>query len=823
MQKVERNMVGPIGDVQLLGTKQDFAKVYKNLQQKLYHFFITKGYLLLVIGFLFGRALILSQYAPFILPFFAVVFLVRKDRAPLALVGLISGAATLSFIDAAYAFGVVACFLILFRLGKKWVENEMKALPYFVFIALLMSSLGKTVILTKGIETYDWMMGGVISSLGFILTYIFLQGISLIFTKTRHMLKTEEMICLIILLASVLTGTIGWSIYGYSIDHIMARYLVILFSFVAGATVGSTVGVVTGLIFSLANVASFEQMSLLAFAGLLGGLLKEGKRVAVSTGLIIATLLMGMYGEGNGNLSAMLIESGAAAFLLFFTPNFFTSKMAKMIPGTAEFSQEQQSYIRKVRDLTAQKVERFSSVFQALSNSFSSYDEYMKENERSEDIDLFLSQITEKTCNLCFRKKTCWAQNFNTTYESMQSIMTHLEENNGEISNDLARVWGGYCAKSNKVLREFQQQFYFYQANQKLKRQIQESRKLVADQLLGVSVVMDNFAKEIKKERENHFKQEESILETLKDFGLEVEHIDIYSLEKGNVDIDMTIPYCKGHGASEKIIAPMLSDILGETIVVSSEECGKYPGSFCQVTFRSSKKYVIDHGAAYAAKGGGFISGDSYATLELNNGKYAVAISDGMGNGERAHIESKETLKLLKKILQSGIEEKVAIKSINSILSLRTTDEIFSTLDLAMIDLQSAEIKFLKIGSSPSFIKRGDKVIKVQANNLPIGILQDVEVDIVKNQLKAGDILIMMSDGVFEGPKSVENFDLWMKRKIKEIKTNDPQEIADLILEEVIRSQGGHIEDDMTVVVSKIEHNTPKWATIPVHQYRKRA
>lgn len=81
------------------------------------------------------------------------------------------------------------------------------------------------------------------------------------------------------MLASIMTGTIGWSVYDLSVEHIMSRYLVLLFSFVAGATVGSTVGVVTGLIFSLANVSSFYHMSLLAFAGLLGGLLKEGKRL----------------------------------------------------------------------------------------------------------------------------------------------------------------------------------------------------------------------------------------------------------------------------------------------------------------------------------------------------------------------------------------------------------------------------------------------------------------------------------------------------------------------------------------------------------------
>jgi stage II sporulation protein E len=113
--------------------------------------------------------------------------------------------------------------------------------------------------------------------------------------------------------------------------------------------------------------------------------------------------------------------------------------------------------------------------------------------------------------------------------------------------------------------------------------------------------------------------------------------------------------------------------------------------------------------------------------------------------------------------------------------------------------------------------------MKIQASNLPMGIIQEFDVDVVSEQLKAGDLLIMMSDGVFEGPKHVENFDLWMKRKITELKTDDPQEVADLIMEEVIRSRSGNIEDDMTVVVSRIKHNTPKWTSIPVHAVRQKA
>lgn len=67
----------------------------------------------------------------------------------------------------------------------------------------------------------------------------------------------------------------------------------------------------------------------------------------------------------------------------------------------------------------------------------------------------------------------------------------------------------------------------------------------------------------------------------------------------------------------------------------------------------------------------------------------------------------------------------------------------------------------------------------------------------------------------------IENPELWIKRKIRELETENPQEIADLLIEEVIRSRSGLIEDDMTVVVAKIKHNTPKWAAIPVSKGKK--
>ncbi|MED3998038.1 stage II sporulation protein E [Peribacillus frigoritolerans] len=823
MEKVERPMMEPLGDVQLKEAKAGAINWIQQLQMKSEDLFIKKGISLAIIGFLLGRALILSQLAPFGLPFFAAVFLMRRDRAPLALFGLIAGGLTVHYSNSLVIFASAFLLLLFHKIKKPAVEGQFKTMSMYVFASLFLVNLAEQYLVFRTIQLYDLMMIGVEAGLAMILTLIFIQSIPMLTVRTKSQsLKTEEIVSIIILLASVMTGTIGWMIYDLSLDHIFSRYLVLLFGLAGGAAIGSTVGVVTGLIFSLASIASLYQMSLLAFSGLLGGLLKEGRKIGVASGLLIATLLIGLYGEGTNNIMVTLYESLIAVALFILTPSSIINKIAKHIPGTVENSDEQQQYARKVRDVTAQRVEQFSHVFEALSNSFSQVDERGRLEEDEKEFDYFLSNVTEKTCQLCFKKEQCWSKNFNTTYDGMQEIMLQLSENNGQLPQKTSKEWGKYCSRGPQVIGAISQELTYFEANQKLKRQVKESRKLVADQLRGVSAVMDDFAKEIQRERKNHHVHEESILEAIQDFGLHIGHVEIYSLEQGNVDIEMSVPYCQGRGECEKLIAPMLSDILGETIVVHSEECATYPSGQCEVIFRSAKKFTVETGVAHAAKGGGLVSGDSFTTMEIGCGKFAIAISDGMGNGERAHFESTETLKLLQKFLQSGIEEKIAIKSVNSVLSLRTTDEIFSTLDLAMIDLQDAKAKFLKICSIPSFIKRGDRIIKIESSNLPMGIIQDFDVDVVSEELKAGDILIMMSDGVFDGPSHVENIEFWLKRKIKEMETDDPQEISDLILEEVIRTKG-IIDDDMTVVTSKIKHNTPKWASIPVSPKRKKA
>jgi stage II sporulation protein E len=616
-----------------------------------------------------------------------------------------------------------------------------------------------------------------------------------------------------ILLASVMTGAVGWVFYDMSVEHIMSRYMLLLFALAGGAPLGASVGVVAGLILSLADFGAVVQMSLLAFAGLLAGLLREGGKMAAAFGMLLGTSILSIYVGSQADVMSSTWESVAAATLLMLTPRSMIRTISRYVPGTNEHAKSQHDYAKRVREVTADRVSQYSEVFRQLSRSFGQLNSNVTAMKREDEVNHFMNAVAERSCSSCHRQHACWEDKFFHTYKMMTDMMTSVEEDSIPSAKEMPRTWSAHCVKSSQVLMDMRQQYELYQNNMHWKKQIYDSRQLVADQLQGVSQVMEDLAEEIKREGQTLHLQEEQIREAVEGLGLSIQGIDIVSLEEGNVDIEIYHAFGKGYDECRKIIAPLLSDILGEHIAVKSELPPAKNGEPTLVAFGSAKQYEVETGIAGAAKGGDLLSGDSFSMVELGNGKFAVAISDGMGNGERARQESSAALSILQQLLQSGMDEKLAVKSVNSVLLLRSSDEVFATVDLAIVYLYTAQTTFMKIGSTPSFIKRGNEVIPVTANNLPIGILQDIEVDFVSMQMQSGDTLVMMSDGIYDAPGHAVNKELWMKRIISELETDNPQEMADALLEKVVRHHDGEIMDDMTVLVARIDKHLPEWAS----------
>ncbi|NLM07535.1 MAG: SpoIIE family protein phosphatase, partial [Clostridiales Family XIII bacterium] len=188
----------------------------------------------------------------------------------------------------------------------------------------------------------------------------------------------------------------------------------------------------------------------------------------------------------------------------------------------------------------------------------------------------------------------------------------------------------------------------------------------------------------------------------------------------------------------------------------------------------------------------------------IDNVNFLIALSDGMGQGLRAAEESNLTVNTLYNLMKAGFEVELALRMINSILLLKSKEEIFSTVDMGFINLCTGRARIFKIGAAASFIKRGDSVKIVKMSALPLGIIERIPVESIAIQLKKGDVLVMVSDGITEAERGSEGLE-WVRNAILEIRSKDPQTIADLLINKAVQKYGLREKDDMTVIVAIVQ------------------
>lgn len=186
--------------------------------------------LLSLMGFLLGRAMILDELTPFAAAYFAVIVFMRRDSMLPVAAAIVLGSLFTPFPGAL----VVAAELIIFYLIYKGLENfqrvDLSYAPLMVFVASFMVGLFQ-VVMGPSLTWYPLMMAAIDAILGFVLTLVFLQALPLFTYKQKsRALRNEEVLCLIILLASVMTGLVGWTINGLSLEHVLSRFLILIFA-----------------------------------------------------------------------------------------------------------------------------------------------------------------------------------------------------------------------------------------------------------------------------------------------------------------------------------------------------------------------------------------------------------------------------------------------------------------------------------------------------------------------------------------------------------------------------------------------------------------
>ena len=721
----------------------------------------------------------------------------------------ISGA--LSFILTTLVL-IVTMFLIKPKYNEDDV-NEKVNLAKNIFISTMIIQLAKVGI--SGFTLYDVLSIICFSIITIVFYKIFVNSI-IVFRNfgEKKAFSIEEVLGASLMLAIAVCAFGKLSIFGFSIKNILSILIVLILGWKNGVLVGTTSGVTIGV--TLGVITSSEPVMVAAYAisGMISGILNKFGKIGVIIGFCLGNIVLAYVANGNTVELIHFKEILIASIGLLAVPKSVQINIKEFIGNSKFLPVAPDRALNKSKE-TAERLNNVSDTIQEMAKTYKAQEKQEKEEPIQSNKEIFISELLDNLNgyenNMLYEDMSkvdgpIVDEIFKTLIDKQQITRENLLEifakcNSYIVGFDDKKISEYLEENIAQMVRVINMSYKISKSNFVWQKKFEENKKNIETQLQGVSKAISNIAENIEKNIQNEeqfTKQKKQIVELLKQKEIEIQEISIQKEDRYLVEIYME----KSNITDIDYIEKILTDILKEKIVLNQEA-----SIGTRLNFLSDDKYVMAIGNAETTKANSKVSGDSVLSIKLKDGKYLVAISDGMGSGEEARQSSNKALKMLENLLVSGFDKKTSMELINSSL-INQNEEIFATLDVAIIDLYKGNIEFIKNGACPTYIKNSNNVQVIKANSLPVGIINHAGLQVFDRDIISGEIMLMCTDGILDSNVEYKNKELWVKYLLEDIETNNTKKIADLVLNEAIDNGYGTAKDDMSVVVCKFLNKT---------------
>lgn len=718
-------------------------------------------------------------------------------------------------------------FFVLVLIVRPRVQenvNEKRRIGGHLFFSVVIVQVAP--LFFRTFYVFDLLTSIMLGMTTYIFYKIFVSSISLIREfSTKKAFTIEEVMGTSLLLSIAISAFGDFNILGFSIKNILSILIVLILGWKNGILVGATGGITIGVVLGIIGGSEPVMITVYAVSGLIAGLLNRFGRIGVIVGFIIGNVVIAYAANGNSVPLIMFQEILIASLGLLAVPKRMQINIedlfgtTKLLPETTGRNlEENKDTVYKLNSIS-ETIFDMAESYQEAAATILSEDE-LKEQERS-NIEIFMEEFRNNLEGL--EDNMLYNTMYDVSEEFMLDIFEILLEKDIITEKDFIKVLADHNqyivgfedtsqkAKEDvyKIVKALNYSYRVSKLNFIWKKKMDESKKNVSMGLKGVSEAISKMAVEIDKKEEDIFANEkEEIIKLLEQKEIYIKDINIKKANSGRYTVGVYTDICENIDGTQcdiKKIGKIISKVLNEKMIIQDQECGlRLNKNECKFTYLSEDKYSVQIGIAKSTKAGSPVSGDSSIHIKLNDGKYLLAISDGMGSGPDAMKSSKIAIKMLERLLTAGFEKDVSIKLINSTLSANTSEDMYATLDIQILDLFNGNMEFIKNSACPTYIKRNKEVQLLKSVSLPTGILSNVDLVVYDYDLQDGDILVMCSDGIIDSNKEYLNKQLWLKYLLEDIQTDDAQKIADIIIGEAIDNDFGVQKDDMTVIVAKV-------------------
>lgn len=708
-----------------------------------------------------------------------------------------------------------ASFLVKEPTYNDSTRNEKIKLGKRIFFASLIVNVIKVFI--KQFLIYDLLVAITVSMVVYIFYKIFVNALGLITNYNEKMAFSIEEVLASSLLASIaLCALQDIQILGFSIRNVLSIFIVLVLGWKNGILVGTTAGATIGV--TLGIIANSEPMVVASYAisGMIAGILNRFGKIGVICGFVLGNVVLSYV--SNGLISNLIVfkEILIAGVALLAVPRNINLKIENIIGENKFLPIGVNRGLNKSKE-TVSKLNNVSKMVNEMANTYKDVaatvvdEQDIKEKNKQTFIAELLNNIENMKENILYDSIE------NVEGKIVDEIFNKLLEKQFIKEKDLIKILAknnnyvvGFGEDEEKLDRDIEKMTQAINSAYRIGKmnfvwsaRLKEEKQNFESQLKGVSKAISNIAKNLDEEnyaQELFDDKKEQIALLLKQKEILLQEISITKKDGGRFNVELYIEQNDRNDIKD-IILNILNKVLEEKMCVieeksvKKENCTKY-------VFMSDDKYILDIGHSIAIKDNMPVSGDSILNTKLKDGKYLIAISDGMGSGPEARKSSQIVTSMLKRLLNSGFERNTSISLINSSL-LNVSDEVFATLDIAIIDLYKGTIEFIKNGACPTYIKNSKRTQVIKSRTLPTGVVKEVSADVFDKDIEENDLIVMVSDGILDSNIEYKNKELWVKYLIEDINILNPQKVADIILNESIDNNFGKVKDDMSVIVCK--------------------
>ncbi len=695
-------------------------------------------------------------------------------------------------------------------------RNEKVMLSKRIFFSSLIVSVVK--IFIKQFLLYDLLLAISMSIVIVIFYKIFANSLAVITSYNEKMaFSIEEVLGTSLLLSIALCSLGNLSVFGFSIRNVLSIFIVLVLGWKNGILIGTTAGATIGV--TLGIIANNEPIVVASYAisGMIAGILNRFGKIGVILGFILGNIVLSYVANGMVENVILFKEILIAGIALLAVPKGINLNIENII-GNNKFLPVGNSRGLNRSKETVSKLNNVSKVVKDMADNYKNVaaTAITKEDIQEKNKQKFIAELLN---NIEY-------MNENILYETIEDvdgkiiddIFIELMDKQFIKENDLLRILArnnnyvvGFDQNNEKITRDVEKMteainsaFRISKMNFIWSIRLNEEKKNFENQLNGVSKAISEIADEMEENIEdddskNEIKEQITLL--LKQKEILVQEILINKKENDRYKIELCIEKSDKEDLDE-IITEIINKVIGEKVIIKERKDIKRENI---ITYKviSDDKYILDIGCSNKIKDNMSVSGDSILKTKLKDGKYLLAISDGMGSGPEARKSSQIVTKMLKRLLDSGFERETSIDLINSNL-LNVSEDVFATLDIVIIDLYKGNIEFVKNGACPTYIKNNRKIQIIKSLTLPAGIVKETNTDVFDKDIENNDIIVMCSDGILDSNIEYKNKELWIKYLLEDINVVNPQKIADIILNESIDNNFGKIKDDMSVLVCKL-------------------